>query len=94
MKDKARREASQEVANSYAPRPQHSLVMYAVVGAVLAGLALILFGQFYTIDMAAHPVKAAATIISIAAGAIVVWIVRLRQHNNAHRREYDKTKPG
>lgn len=94
MKDKARRDASQKIANSYAPRPQHSLVTSAMVGAVLAGLALLLFGKFYTINMAAHPVIVGATICSIAAGSIVVWIVRLRQHKDAHRREYDKTNSG
>ncbi len=90
MKDDARRQAARQAAQEYAPRPESGLAMYAAVGIVLSGLALLLFGRFYDIDMLTHPLWAFGLVGVVFAGAICLWLVRSRRHKQAHRIEYDR----
>jgi uncharacterized membrane protein YeaQ/YmgE (transglycosylase-associated protein family) len=90
MRDPVRKEAARKLAEGYAPRPQDGFVMYAVVGVLLAGLALFTFGQFYNFDFSFHPLLAVTVLAAGCIGALVLLTVRRRRHNAAHRREYDK----
>lgn len=93
MKNRTRREAAQKVAHSYAPLPRHSLVMYGLVGIVLAALALFVFGGFYGVNMTTYPLVAGGIMLLVAVGAATLWVVRKHRHHKAHRIEYDKTFP-
>lgn len=93
MKDPARKDASRRRAETYAPRPQSSLLMYGLVGVLLAGLVLIAFSRFYDVAPLAHPVWIGAVLLVVFAGSIVLRVIRSRRHAAAHRREYDKARP-
>lgn len=90
MKDKQRRNRARKRAETYAPRPVSSLLMYGIVGVGLAGLAWAAFSRFYDLDPFAHPIWITSSLIAAFAGAVVLWLVRSRRHTAAHRREYDK----
>jgi hypothetical protein len=93
LKDDLRRRAARKIAQGYAPRPESSLAMYVVIGNVLSILTLVLFGQFYDIDIISHPAWYAPFIIFSTLLAVFLWVIRRRRHNKAHRTEYDRTDP-
>lgn len=93
MKDKQRRSEAQERAESYAPRPVSSMLMYGIVGVCLAGLAWAAFSAFYDVDPFAHPLWLAVAFPLVFVAAIALRLVRSRRHASAHRSEYDKGAP-
>lgn len=90
MKDRKRRDEAQERAESYAPRPVTSVLMYGVVGVCLAGLAWAAFSRFYDLEFFSHPAWMALLFLLVFAGSIALRLLRSRRHASAHRREYDK----
>lgn len=80
------------VAESYAPQPTSSILMYVYVGVALAVLGLASFGQFYNIDIISHPVWTAPIIVLTILVAISLRMSRSRRHNRAHRIEYERIK--
>lgn len=93
MEDKQRKKEARERAESYAPRPVSSALMYGVVGACLAGLAWVAFSAFYDVDPFAHPLWISTVFLFVFAGSIALRLVRSRRHASAHQREYDKGPP-
>jgi NhaP-type Na+/H+ or K+/H+ antiporter len=93
MKDKQRRSEARERAESYAPRPVSSVLMYGIVGVCLAGIVWVGFSRFYDIDPLAYPLRMAIVFFLVFVGAIALRVLRSRRHASAHRREYDKGDP-
>ena len=85
-----RRRNASNAAELVAPRPNGSMLTYGSIGIVLAGLAMIAFGEFYTVDVFVYPLLTAG-LISVA---FVAGMVRHRtshiRHRNACREEYDR----
>jgi hypothetical protein len=66
--------------------------MYGIVGAVLAALLVVAFARFYDLNPLAYPIAVLIGLAFAFIGALVLRRVRLRQHDLAHRREYNKTR--
>jgi hypothetical protein len=92
MQDEKRRDEAQVAAEVYAPRPVSSPLMYGIVGASLAALVVAAFAGFYDLDPLAYPFSVLSGVVVAFIGALVLRRVRLRQHDFAHRREYNKTR--
>ncbi len=92
MRDEKRRNKARIVAEAYAPRPVSSPFMYGIVGVSLAVLALAVLAGFYDFDPFAYPIPALAGLLAAFGGSLVLRWLRSRQHDVAHRREYNKTR--
>jgi hypothetical protein len=90
LKERARKNTARTIAETYAPRPKSSAVMYAVLGVMSAGLGLTVFGKFYAVDVIAHPVWISGIVASAVTLAVILWIVRTRRNDAARGAEYDK----
>lgn len=81
-----------KAANKYAPKPGSSAIMYGAVAVVLLGLAALIFGRFYDIDILAHPILIGVGAIAIF--GVGVWLRRRRkrEHVEAVSTEYEHDK--
>lgn len=90
MRDKQRKNDARRRAESYAPRPASSVLMYGIVGVGLAALAWVAFSRFYGLEPFAHPLWMAIAFLVVFIGSIALRLVRSRRHESAHRQEYEK----
>lgn len=77
-------------ANSYAPKPVGSSLLYGLIAVTLVGLAMIILSIFYGANIAAFP----AIIGIILAGAFTAGVMlrrrRRRLHGLAYAHEYNR----
>lgn len=79
------REASaRAAANSYAPKPVGSSLLYGLIAVTLVGLAMIIFSIFYGTNIAAFPI----IIGIILAGAFVAGVILRRRRRHLHGLAY------
>jgi len=88
MKDRLRREQAQSRAETYAPRPKDTRLIYVIIAVSMLLVGMVALGAFYNIDLWKQP---AVVLLLVAVASVAALVLRWRQthrHNQAHRYEY------
>ena len=91
MRDPARRERARLKAETYAPAPTDSRLLYGIIAASLLLVAALGAGAFYAVDVSRHPIALLVLVVLAFGAGLVVRRVQSRRHRKAHRVEYDRT---
>lgn len=84
MAAKQRETNARAVANSYAPKPVGSSLLYGMIAASLAGLAMMTFSIFYDADITTFP----SVIGIIFGGAFIAGVILRRRRRHLHGLAY------
>lgn len=85
------REANARVAaNSYAPKPVGSSLLYGLIAVTLVGLAMIIFSIFYGANITAFPVIIGIILACAFTAGVMLRRRRRHLHGLAYTHEYDR----